>query len=58
MESAEDLLSFRKGKSEPWISQQMWRVRDEGKEIKTKLDSTKSGRSTGRSLSLKLFIMM
>ena len=28
MESAEEVLGFRKGKSKPWISQQTWRVID------------------------------
>ena len=43
-ESAEEVLGFQKGKSKPWISQQTWKVIDERKEIKTKLDSTKSER--------------
>lgn len=37
VESAEEVLGFRKGKSKPWISQQTWKVIDERKEIKTKL---------------------
>lgn len=42
LESAEKALGFQKGKSKPWISQQTWKVINERKKIKTKLDSTKS----------------
>ena len=45
MESAEETLGFQKGKSKPWISEQTWKVIDERKEFKTKLDSTKSERT-------------
>ena len=44
VESAAEVLGFQKGKSKPWISQQTWKVIDERKEIKKKLDSTKSER--------------
>lgn len=44
VESAEEVLGFQKGKSKPWISQQMWMVIDKRKEIKIKLDGTKSER--------------
>ena len=48
VESAEEILGFRKGKSKPWISKQTWKLIEERKEIKTKLDSTKSERIWNR----------
>ena len=40
MKSAEEILRFRKGKIMPWISKQTWKVIDERKEIKIKLDKS------------------
>ena len=48
VESAEEILGFRKGKSKPWISKQTWKLIDERKAIKSKLDSSKSERIQNR----------
>lgn len=47
-ESAEEVLSFQKGKSKPWNSQHTWKVIDKKKEIKTKLNITKSERTQNK----------
>ena len=48
MKSVEEILRFRKGKIMSLISKQTWKVIDERKEIKTKLDSTKSEKIRNR----------
>ena len=43
VESAKEVLGFRKGRSKPWISQETWILIDERKGVK-KIDSTRSER--------------
>ena len=42
------MLGFRKGKSKPWISEETWKLIDERKGVKTKIDSTRSERIKNR----------
>ena len=48
VQSAEEVLGFRKGKSKPWISENSWNLIDERRDIKTKIDSTHSERLKNR----------
>ncbi len=48
METTEEVLGYRKGKSKPWISKATWPLIDERKEIKGKIHSTKSERIKDR----------
>ena len=44
IKSAEEVLGFRMGKSKQWISDNSWKLLDERKDIKKKIDSTRSER--------------
>ena len=42
------VLGFRKGRSKPWISNSTWKLIDERKEMKIRIDSTRSERIKNR----------
>ncbi|XP_062590299.1 uncharacterized protein LOC134251894 [Saccostrea cucullata] len=42
--SAQEVIGYRKGKSKPWINENTWNLIDERKDIKTKIESTRPGR--------------
>ena len=44
VKTAEEVLGFRKGKSNPWIQGKSWALIEERKEIKKKIESTHSDR--------------
>ena len=44
VESAEEVFGFRKSKGKPWMSEDTWKLIDERRGIKTKIDSTRSER--------------
>jgi len=44
IKTAEEVLGYRKGKSKPWIQEESWRLIDERKEIKKRIESTRSER--------------
>lgn len=44
VDSAEEVLVFRKGKGKPWMSEDTWKLIDERRNIKIKIDSTRSER--------------
>nr|KAG5687784.1 hypothetical protein BaRGS_025678 [Batillaria attramentaria] len=48
VQSAEEVLGFRKGKNKPWIGEDTWKLMDERKDIKKKIDSTRSERIKNR----------
>ena len=48
VQSAEEVLGFRKGKSKPWISEDSWKLIDERKGINAKIESTQSERLKNR----------
>ena len=48
VQSAEEVLGFRKGKSKPWISEDSWKLIDERKKINAKIESTWSERVKDR----------
>jgi hypothetical protein len=48
VKSAEEVLGYRKGKNKPWISENTWKLINERKVIKTRIDSTRSERIQNR----------
>ena len=48
VQSAEKVLGYRKGKSKPWISEDSWNLMSERKDIKKKIESTRSERLKDR----------
>ena len=46
--AAEEVLGLRKGKSKPWISNSTWKLIDDRKETKIRIDSTRSERIKNR----------
>ena len=48
VKAAEEVIGYKKGKNKPWISSNTWKLIDERKNIKTKMDSTHSERIKSR----------
>ena len=48
VKAAEEVLGYRKGKNKPWISEDSWKLIDERKHIKTRINSTRSQRIQNR----------
>jgi len=48
VETAEQVLGYRKGISKPWIGAESWHKIDQRREIKTRIESTKSERVRNR----------
>lgn len=48
IKAAEEVLGYKKGKNKPWISSSTWKLIDERRIIKTRIESTRSERVKNR----------